>query len=531
MTPRKVVNLSTGKVIIFIFILLATMSAIAQGAWPGNNGNPWPGQAGNAVGYQAWGSGVVGGSSCPTPTSGTSGNPTIIKNCTYGSAQSISGSYIWFIQVDFNAGTGGTNVSGSNILFLGSRFQSNATGSGNAGYNVQTSGSNIVFSYCTIAPLASHYTSPPGSTIWPTAGAQQNTSTQTNGGNAINGADGFQYGMNIGPGGTPVTVDHSDFWGYGQTAPFSNTTGQVIITNNWDHDAAYYGTYGYHTDGFGYQNAGTGPSNVWEIGNTVASLGPGANGLSWQAASGGYNNMQIINNYFSGFGFTLTPGDVGPSHFANSALVNNAWGTDVEPYYGIWHGSTLGNNSVMDCNHFQFAPNTTWGPAPGGGGDMVPISSMDGEYLMAGGNSTGTAAGSTDVGGNTVCLSSYPSSINFKTQTPGSASSSQTVKWYCTNTAACAITSIVMQSTGTATGTNFAITSNTCGSNVASGSTCTIEVDFSPAATGVYQDAVIVTSNMLAPSNSLPVPLLGIGYQTASTQAPNPPTGLSAVVQ
>ena len=83
-------------------------------------------------------------------------------------SQTISGSYIDFVQCDFDAGTGGVNVTGSNITFTGSRFQSNSTAG--ADYNVQVTGSNVTFSYDTISPRVAQVASPPGS-LWPSAGA------------------------------------------------------------------------------------------------------------------------------------------------------------------------------------------------------------------------------------------------------------------------------------------------------------------------------------------------------------------------
>ena len=84
--------------------------------------SPWPGQSGNAVGYAAW-SGWTGSfntAACGAPSSGTSAaNATVIQNCTYATPQTINCNYCEFILVDFNAGTGVTQVNGSHILFRG----------------------------------------------------------------------------------------------------------------------------------------------------------------------------------------------------------------------------------------------------------------------------------------------------------------------------------------------------------------------------------------------------------------------------
>ena len=306
----------------------------------------------------------------------------------FNGPQTISGSYIEFVSCDFNSGTGGVSVSGSNITFTGSRFQSNNV----QYYNVQVTGSNITFSYSSFTPLASFYTAPPGS-VWPSAGSGQNTTTQTTGVDAIDGNEGYEYGVNITSGG-PVTIDHSDFWGFGNALVFYSTTAQMTITNNWIHDAANASPQGYHTDGPGYLNGGAGPSNILIQGNTIASLG-NTNGLAFQAATSGYDNIQIIGNYFSGFGFTVAAGAPGNTHFTNSSVSNNVFGTDVEPMWNPLYGNsfTAGSNSSWTCNKLAFRSGTTWTDGDG----WTPPSSIDGLYWVP----TNAIASTTDWNGNT----------------------------------------------------------------------------------------------------------------------------------
>jgi len=375
---------------LFLLAVLIAGLCVIDAAHGSTTGGTWPGQSGNPVGYAAYA--PLGTTPWPGGSfqSGTAANPTVYTGYVFSGPQSISGSYIKFVSCDFNSGSGGVSVSGSNISFVGSRFQSNAI----QYYNVQTNGSNITFSYSSFTPLASFYISPPGS-IWPSGGAGQNTTTQTPDVNAINGNDGYEYGINITSGG-PVTIDHSDFWGFGNAIVFYSTTAQMTITNNWIHDAATAGPQGYHTDGPGYLNGGAGPSNVLVQGNTIASLG-NTNGLAFQAATSGYNNIQILGNYFSGFGYTTAPGEPGNTHLTNSSIKNNVFGTDIEPVWGPLYGNNFsaGSNTVWACNKLSFRSGTNWTDGDG----WHPASSINGQYWVP----TGAISSATDYNGNTSC--------------------------------------------------------------------------------------------------------------------------------
>jgi hypothetical protein len=310
----------------------------------------FPGQAGNPVGYASCG--TLGTTPWPGGdfVSGTAANPTVYKGYVFTGGQNISGSYMKFVSCDFDSGSSGVAVSGSNITFTGNRFQSNNL----PDENVQTTGSNLTFNCNSFVPLVSLHASPPGA-AWPSAGAGKNTTVQVAGVNSIDGNDAYQYGLNIESGG-PVTVDHNDFWGFGNGGPLTySTTAQINITNNWIHDAANASPQGYHQDGIGYLNGGVGTSNVLVQGNTIASLG-NTNAVAFQAATGGYDNIRIIGNYFAGFGYTVCLGTGGGQQFTNSVFENNVFGTDLQCVWGplyndytsvfqqtgnTWSGNTL----------------------------------------------------------------------------------------------------------------------------------------------------------------------------------------------
>jgi hypothetical protein len=502
--PHVRFPLLSAVLIVFLFV-----NRPAHGATPG--ATSWPGQSGNPVGYAAFA--PLGTTPWPGGSfqSGTAANPTIYTGYVFSGSQTISGSYIEFISCDFNSGTGGVLVSGSNITFIGDRFQSNSV----EDYNVETTGTNITFSYSSFTPLASFYTSPPGA-AWPSAGAGQNTTTQTTGVNAINGNDGYEYGVLINSGG-PVTIDHSDVWGFGNSIDFMSTSAQMTITNNWIHDAANASPQSYHIDGPGYLNGGAGPSNITIIGNTIATIG-NTNGIAFQAATSGYDNLRIEGNYLSGEEYTVAFGQPGTTRPTNSTFTRNVFGTDIEEIYGPLYGTswTAGTNSLWACNTLAFAVGTTWTDQSG----WKPLLAINGLYWTP----NSAISSILDWNGNTVCPSLAPSSLAWTSQAVNTTSSGQTVSF--SNVGLGTITGL---SVGLQTGTQFAISSNTCGSTLLIASSCTVTVTFTPTALGPQTDNLQFTDNATAPSSPQKVPLIGMGSSPGS--GPNPPTNLKATVQ
>jgi len=476
--------------------------------------SPWPGQPGNPVGHTAW-SGWTGSfntTPCGARSSGTSwANATVVQNCTYSTAQTISCNYCEFIGVDFNAGAGVTQVNGNHIMFIGCRFQSNDVAGGNVGAPT----SFVYFFYDSFTPLASLSTSPPGYT-WPSAGAGANSTTISSGANAINGNDGYEYGINLISSSGNVWIDHCDFWGFGDAIVLpSGSSGQITITNNQMHDIADPSIQGYHTDGPGYSNGATGPSNVTIIGNTIAMLG-NTNALALQAATGGYQNIYVASNFWSGDNATISWCHPGSVQCTNSYFYANTFGTDVKDFGAIYSpGASIGSGSAWACNTIEVRSGTTWTNNDG----WTPTSAMNGQYFVDNFPPNST----TDQGSNTLCGVPAPSSINFGNQAMNSSSGEQTITLSSTNTGNLSISSIAL-----ATGTQFSISSNTCGSTLSSGSNCSITVKFSPTSMGPQVDTLLIADNTPGVSSPQLVPLVGIGTP-ASLVAP--PTGLSAVVQ
>jgi len=101
----------------------------------------------------------------------------------------------------------------------------------------------------------------------------------------------------------------------------------------------------------------------------------------------------------------------------------------------------------------------------------------------------------------TPTLTASPTSVNLGSEAVGSTGAAQTVTVTNTGTAAAAISSLT-------TAAPFAET-NTCGSSIAVGASCTASVSFSPTATGAASGTLTVASN--ATDASLTVALTGTG--------------------
>jgi hypothetical protein len=101
-----------------------------------------------------------------------------------------------------------------------------------------------------------------------------------------------------------------------------------------------------------------------------------------------------------------------------------------------------------------------------------------------------------------------PTALSFGNQNTHSTSTGQTVTLTNTGSASMTVTSIALS-----TGTQFAISSNTCGSTLTAGSNCVVTVTFTPTSTGVKTDNVLFTDN--ATGNPQDVALSGTGTAPA----------------
>jgi hypothetical protein len=120
-------------------------------------------------------------------------------------------------------------------------------------------------------------------------------------------------------------------------------------------------------------------------------------------------------------------------------------------------------------------------------------------------------------GGGSASLSASPSSLTFGSTTVGATSGAQSVTVSNTGSAAAAVSGISV--TG-----DFAQT-NTCGSSIAAGASCSVSVTFHPTASGPRTGSLTVTSNATnSPTN---VALSGTGATSGTATLSTSPTSLT----
>jgi hypothetical protein len=108
---------------------------------------------------------------------------------------------------------------------------------------------------------------------------------------------------------------------------------------------------------------------------------------------------------------------------------------------------------------------------------------------------------------NSATLSTVPSSLTFATQAVNTTSGSQSVTVSNTGTATAAISGVSVSGDFTQT--------NTCGSSLAAGASCSVSVAFRPTASGTRTGSVTITSN--ATNSPTTVALTGTGAGTVAT--------------
>ena len=120
---------------------------------------------------------------------------------------------------------------------------------------------------------------------------------------------------------------------------------------------------------------------------------------------------------------------------------------------------------------------------------------------------TTVALSGTGTSAATASLSTSPASLTFGSTTVGAASAAQTVTVSNTGGAAAGVSSVGVSG-------DYAQT-NTCGTSIAAGGSCTVSVTFHPTVTGTRTGAVTVTGN--ATNSPTSVSLTGTGAAASTT--------------
>lgn len=227
--------------------------------------------------------------------------------------------------------TGETSVGSllsnvNNVTFIGCRFAA----SGSQAAVVATYGDNITFQYSTFEPSA--------------------TAT-----GPVDYSAGYLYGIDQrAPG--KITVDHSDFWGWGAGIhlSYSNAAKPVTVKDSWFHDARNDG--GTDTTSAILENVGGGQSSITLTHNTMVSAG---NTSAIALQGGEYSNLSITGNYLAGFGYTVNLGGKGSSKVV---FTDNTLGEDIKPVSGSVTGWDASIGTWKGNKAYSASATTFWLP-------------------------------------------------------------------------------------------------------------------------------------------------------------------------
>ncbi len=348
-----------------------------------------------------------------------------------------------------------------------------------------------------------------------------------------------------------------------QPATASTSDGTYVASNVTDGDTT---SYWESNDGTAYpQTVTVQLAQTYPIGSLTLDLPPStawatrSETLSVLGSTNGTTFSQIVGSATYTFnpatGNTVTislPSGTSAQYVELSFTANTGWSaaqlSELEVFPGTGGGGTSpGSALTASPSSLSFA-STTVGSASAAqtvtvsnpNTSAVPVSSVSasgpfsqtntcGSSIAAGGSctasvtfsptATGSAAGTLSVASSatgsplTVALSgtgasatgsaltASPSSVSFASTTVGSASAAQTVTVSNPNTSAVSVSSVSASGPFSQT--------NTCGSSIAAGGSCTASVTFTPTATGSAAGTLSVASN--AAGSPLAVALSGTG--------------------
>ncbi|WP_037603507.1 choice-of-anchor D domain-containing protein [Streptacidiphilus rugosus] len=248
---------------------------------------------------------------------------------------------------------------------------------------------------------------------------------------------------------------------------------------------------------------------------TPANLTDADPSTYWESANGSFPQWAQV--------------DLGQSYGVGKVVLKlppaTAWAARTETLSVL--GSTDGTNfsTIVGSAGYNFDPNANNNTV------TIPFGATSVRYLRVNvtGNTGWSAAQLSDLevfpsagGSSSATLSAAPTSLSFAAQTLNSTSSAQAVTVTDTGSAAASISSV------TTTG-DFAQT-NTCGSSLAAGASCTVNVTFTPTASGTRTGTLTVNGN--ATNSPLTVALTGTGAGTVATNlAAGKATGESSHTQ
>ena len=284
-------------------------------------------------------------------------------------------------------------------------------------------------------------------------------------------------------------------------------TGTLTVTSNANNSpttATLSGTGISSTTNLALQPGVTMTANGSDSGFPATNANDGNTGTYWEGVDGSGYPQTLTANLTQSYPLGSVTLDLPPSTawatrtqtFSVLGSANDSTWTTLVPSATYTFNPSTGNTVTFSLPsgtndqylELDFSANSGWSAAQISEFEIFPGS--------GGGGSTGSAT-----------LSASPTSVSFASQAVGSTSAAQTVTISNTGTAAASVSSITA-------GSPFGET-NTCGSSIAAGGSCTASVTFTPTAAGAASASLTVASN--ATDASLAVALSGTGTTTTTS--------------
>ncbi len=285
-------------------------------------------------------------------------------------------------------------------------------------------------------------------------------------------------------------------------------TGTVTITGNASNSPTTVALSG----------TGTGPTTNLALGATMTAS---SNAPGYPPTNANDGNSSTYWESLNGAAYpqTLTA-KLGSAQSLGSVTLElppaGTWATRTETL------SVLG--STNGTTYTTLVPSTgyTFNPATGNTVSFSLPAGTNEQYLQLSftGNSGWSAAQVSEFeifsgggsGGGSATLTATPTTLSFGNQAVGSTSAAQSVTVKNTGTVAATVSSI-------SAAAPFAQT-NTCGTSVAAGATCTVSVTFKPTANGAASTNLTIVSNASDPT-------LTVGLSGTGTGGTTPPTNVA----
>ncbi len=291
------------------------------------------------------------------------------------------------------------------------------------------------------------------------------------------------------------------------------TTGSVAITNS-----------GTQTP-IGASLTGTGITSTTNLAQGAAiTASSSSGGFAPNQANDGNTTTYWESLDGNAFPQTLTV-DLGSSLSIGSVVLNlpppSTWAARTETL------SVLGSNDGTNFTTLSASAGRLFDPATGNTVTItLPANTTDRYVQLNITGNTGWPAGQVSEfavfpgsggGGGTATLAANPSSLAFGSVNVGSTSATQTVTVTNSGTVAATVSSVAV--TGAFSQTN------TCGTSIAAGGSCTVTAKFSPTVAGATSGTITVNSN--ATNSALTVALTGTGQSVGTATLGASPTSLA----